>query len=131
MHWLERRANRECPCCRESMVSDDAVWKMVRRLRRERRKVLRLENGLTHRLVRCILGKKYRGDNAEDDIGGPSMETEEDLSEDNERSEDIIDMEDGRLQGESSDVGLENQVYDVTPTESELGTADVVWRACE
>jgi hypothetical protein len=108
------------------MVSDDAVWKMVQKFRRERRKQLRLENGLTYRLVRCILGKKYRRDNAEDDIGGPSMETEEDLSEDNDRSADIIDMEDGRLQGESSDVGLglENQGYAVTATESE--TEDVV-----
>ena len=58
MDWLERRANTECPCCRVSMVSDEAVWKMVKRLRRERQRKLRLENGIVYRFVQWMFNKK-------------------------------------------------------------------------
>ena len=33
------------------MVSDDAIWETVQKMRKERRKILRKENGLVHRFV--------------------------------------------------------------------------------
>lgn len=36
--WLERRANTECPCCRNPLVLETEVWEKVKGLRRERRK---------------------------------------------------------------------------------------------
>lgn len=50
--WLERRNNTECPCCREPLVSDDDIWDVVQRMRKEQRNKLRKENGLVHRLVK-------------------------------------------------------------------------------
>ena len=40
------------------MVSDDDVWEVVRRKRKERRKQLRRENGPVHRLVKVLLGRR-------------------------------------------------------------------------
>lgn len=40
LNWLQRPANLECPCCRSPMVTDDQVWNMVKRLRKEKRKQL-------------------------------------------------------------------------------------------
>lgn len=30
LDWLERRSNRDCPCCRQPLVSEDAVWETVK-----------------------------------------------------------------------------------------------------
>lgn len=43
LDWLQRQNNIECPCCRVPMVAEDEVWKAVQRLRKERRKMARLE----------------------------------------------------------------------------------------
>lgn len=43
MDWLERRANTECPCCRTRLISDEEVWEIVQKLRRERRRQIRKE----------------------------------------------------------------------------------------
>ena len=50
--WLERRNNTECPCCRENLVSDDEVWAAVQKMRKERRRQLRKENGPVHRFLK-------------------------------------------------------------------------------
>ena len=38
LDWLERQENTECPCCRVPMVEDEDVWKVVQKIRKERRK---------------------------------------------------------------------------------------------
>lgn len=56
MDWLERRNHTECPCCRESMVSDEDVWETVQQLRREQRKLRRQEtcrNSFLGRIFGC------------------------------------------------------------------------------
>jgi len=42
LDWLERQENTECPCCRVPMVEDDDVWKVVQKIRKERRKSSKL-----------------------------------------------------------------------------------------
>lgn len=56
--WLERRNNTECPCCRVPLVSDDDVWEVVQRLRKERRKEIRRENGFLTRFLRWTESRK-------------------------------------------------------------------------
>lgn len=38
LDWLERRSNTECPCCRQPLVSDDAVWEAVKAARKAKQK---------------------------------------------------------------------------------------------
>jgi len=58
LSWLERRNNTECPCCREVLVSDEDVWNVVQRMRKERRKRLRKENGFVRRLIKWVASKR-------------------------------------------------------------------------
>lgn len=41
MDWLQRQGTRECPGCRVAMITEDEVWEMVQKLRKERRTQLR------------------------------------------------------------------------------------------
>jgi hypothetical protein len=66
MDWLERRNNTECPCCREDMVSDDDVWKIVKTMRKERRKQLRKENGVVHRCILWVVGNRHSDSGSSD-----------------------------------------------------------------
>jgi hypothetical protein len=68
MDWLQRRANTECPCCREPMVSDENVWQIVKELRKERRKLFRQENGLLHRCTRPWKLLRNRHHHQEEDL---------------------------------------------------------------
>lgn len=45
LDWLQRHATTECPCCRTPMVSEEDVWRVVGRLREEKRQELRRERG--------------------------------------------------------------------------------------
>mmetsp|Transcript_34292 Transcript_34292/g.39040 ORF Transcript_34292/g.39040 Transcript_34292/m.39040 type:complete len:456 (-) Transcript_34292:144-1511(-) len=54
MDWLERRNNTDCPCCRETLVSDEDVWDTVQQLRREQRKLRRQENRRNSTLGRLL-----------------------------------------------------------------------------
>ena len=43
LDWLQLPGRTECPCCRVSMVEEDAVWKEVKRLRQERKNAMKKE----------------------------------------------------------------------------------------
>lgn len=43
LDWLQRHSNSECPCCRVAMVSEDDVWKSVKRFRRDKRRQVKRE----------------------------------------------------------------------------------------
>ena len=49
------------------MVSDDDVWKQVKALRRERRRLLRLNNDLLHRCIQWILRRTCKRRRRNDD----------------------------------------------------------------
>ena len=49
---------QECPCCREVLVSDEDVWTTVQRMRKERRKQSRKENGLVYRFIKWSRSKR-------------------------------------------------------------------------
>lgn len=78
--WLERRNNTECPCCREPLVSDDDIWKVVQRMRQERRETLRKENGWIYRFVKWTKSRTNQQDVHQQDVQPPpaipSVETE-------------------------------------------------------
>lgn len=38
LDWLERNHNTDCPCCRVAMVSEDEIWSIVKRKRREEKR---------------------------------------------------------------------------------------------
>jgi len=59
--WLERRNNTECPICRAPLLLDEDIWDVVQRMRKERRKQLRNENGVVYRFVNWV--KSKRGSN--------------------------------------------------------------------
>eukprot|EP00536_Pseudo-nitzschia_multiseries_P000888 jgi/Psemu1/282634/fgenesh1_pg.11_\ len=86
--WLERRNNTECPICREPLVSDDDIWRVVQRMRKERRKQLRKENGALHRFVNWA--KSVRGNNEQ-----PSLE--------NERVDSFTSVSSGSEDGDTMD----------------------------
>ncbi|KAG7363041.1 ring finger domain containing protein [Nitzschia inconspicua] len=73
MEWLERRNNTDCPCCRNPLVSDEDVWKTVKRLRREKRRLLMKENGCTHRIIQWILAKRRRRNLANVETGNREL----------------------------------------------------------
>ena len=56
------------------MVSDDDVWKAVRKQRRDRLKQLRIENGIIHRCIKWIVGKPP--DNYDEDEDDQSIPQE-------------------------------------------------------
>lgn len=41
LDWLERRSNTDCPCCRQPLVSDAAVWEMVKKVRKAKHKQMK------------------------------------------------------------------------------------------
>lgn len=43
LDWLQRPGKTECPCCREHMVEEGQVWKMVKKQRTEKKQQLRRE----------------------------------------------------------------------------------------
>jgi hypothetical protein len=38
LDWLERRANKDCPCCRQPLVSESDIWAAVKQARKEKAK---------------------------------------------------------------------------------------------
>mmetsp|Transcript_6892 Transcript_6892/g.19946 ORF Transcript_6892/g.19946 Transcript_6892/m.19946 type:complete len:406 (+) Transcript_6892:184-1401(+) len=71
--WLERRNNTECPVCRVPLVSDDDIWNVVQRMRKERRNQLRKENGMLHRFVNWV--KSKRGNNEDPSLDNEGVES--------------------------------------------------------
>lgn len=69
LSWLERRNNTECPCCRKIIVSDEDVWDVVQKLRKERRKK---ESGLFNCLMKSMKSKKAAEDKSTSNSGGRS-----------------------------------------------------------
>jgi hypothetical protein len=117
MNWLERRANTECPCCREPMVSDEDVWQIVKQSRKERRKQLRQENGLLHRCTRWMLRNRHQ---EEDCNNAPATD---ELFEHTEVSSSTrsVDVEEGRVNNHRHDDDDDNNNLgqDSVPTLSE------------
>jgi len=64
LDWLERSGKTDCPCCRVEMVSEEDVWRTVKRNRRERKKLRRRKSSI------------------EDGVEESNSETEEYLGED-------------------------------------------------
>jgi len=108
MEWLERRNNTECPCCRDPLVSDEKVWETVQRMRKERRKQLRKENGLTHRFIQWALSK--RRDSRQASMG--------DRNSTNSMSSTSADEDPESQQGNSIEECSANQAGSTTSTES-------------
>jgi hypothetical protein len=48
LDWLERRSNTDCPCCRQPLVSEDAVWEEVETSRKAKQKLAKRERKKSH-----------------------------------------------------------------------------------
>mmetsp|Transcript_13065 Transcript_13065/g.28637 ORF Transcript_13065/g.28637 Transcript_13065/m.28637 type:complete len:357 (+) Transcript_13065:99-1169(+) len=76
--WLEFQSHRDCPCCRVELVSEEQIWRVVKRQRRE----LKRSNSSSSR------GYKLNNDN--DNDGGPPA-IQPGTTEDEDDEEDGVD----------------------------------------
>jgi hypothetical protein len=87
------------------MISDEDIWNTVRRLRKERRRQLRRENGLGHRLIKLLLGKRLcRIDDPENalDVGRQDTAQSQPVRPQSSSTGELTDIEEGTVDAESS-----------------------------
>jgi hypothetical protein len=87
------------------MISDENIWNTVRRLRKERRRQLRRENGLGHRLIKLLLGKRLcRIDDPENsvDVGRQDTAQSQPVRPHSSSMGELTDIEEGTVDAESS-----------------------------
>lgn len=96
---------QECPCCREVLVSDEDVWTTVQRMRKERRKQSRKENGLVYRFIKwsgskrdqnltSSLGDHTTGSTTSVSSGSSDEEMEQESTDVDTNSEELNDTSD-------------------------------------
>jgi len=121
LSWLERRNNTECPCCREVLVSDEDVWNAVQRMRKERRKQLRRENGFVRRLIEWLVSKKEQHPSIHGDLNSTtsisSGSNDENLDQESAEvvdtnSEELIDTCDPTEQHNTTDEIIDSNNQD-------------------
>lgn len=81
MDWLERKQNTECPCCRKSMVSDDDIWEIVKKKRKEIRRQLRKEKGWRHFISRWVVKCLHRSEPYNTSSNGEGQDEDTSASE--------------------------------------------------
>jgi hypothetical protein len=98
---------QECPCCREVLVSDEDVWTTVQRMRKERRKQSRKENGLIYRFIEWSkskrdqnltspLGEHTTGSTTSVSSGSSDEEMEQESTDVDTNSEELNDTSNNR-----------------------------------
>lgn len=56
LDWLERKSNRDCPCCRAQLITERAIWEEVKCIRKEKKKQARKR---TRKEDKCHASKSW------------------------------------------------------------------------